>query len=167
MLFRSLGDRARFDRVFRKPIEQDGDGERARLLRARIAPFVLRRTKQQVAPELPPRTEALVPLRGGYDHPFALDDPGDLASPAARLVAPRSGRVLTVHTTQPCLQLYTGNFLDGSIHGKGGVPYRQHAGFCLETQTPPNAVNCPNLPSCILRPGDTYRHIVDYRFGTT
>jgi len=103
----------------------------------------------------------------GYDHNYLLSGPAETLRHAATVLEPTTGRTLDVWTDAPGMQLYTGNFLDGSIHGKGGVPYRQHAGFCLETQTPPNAVNCPNLPSCILRPGDTYRHIVDYRFGTT
>lgn len=101
----------------------------------------------------------------GYDHNYLLDVSSDALRLAAEVVEPSTGRTLQAWTDAPAMQFYTGNFLDGSIHGKGGVPYRQHAGFCLETQSPPNAVNCPNLPSCVLRPGETYRHIVDYRFG--
>lgn len=103
----------------------------------------------------------------GYDHNYMLPGPAEMLRHAAAVLEPRTGRTLDVWTDAPGVQLYTGNFLDGSIHGKGGVPYRQHAGLCLETQSPPNAVNCPNLPGCILRPGETYRHIVDYRFGTS
>lgn len=101
----------------------------------------------------------------GYDLNYLLPEASDVLRLAADVFEPTTGRTLQTWTDAPGIQLYTGNFLDGSIHGKGGVPYRQHAGFCLETQSPPNAVNCPNLASCILRPGETYRHIVDYRFS--
>lgn len=112
------------------------------------------------------RIAALVPLRGGYDHPFALDDPGGLAAPAARLVAPRSGRVLTVHTTQPCLQLYGGNFLGGDLRCQGGArPGRWHA-VCLETQAFPNAPNEPRFPSARIEPGRAYQHVTVYALGT-
>lgn len=111
------------------------------------------------------RIAALVPARGGYDHPFALDPPHDLAAPAARLVAPRSGRVLEVRTTQPAIQLYTGNFLTGDLACRGGVrPARWHA-VCLETQSFPNAPNEPRFPSARLDPGRPYRHTTVYALG--
>lgn len=112
------------------------------------------------------RIATLVPLRGGYDHPFALDEPGDLATPAARLVAPRSGRVLTVHTTQPCLQLYTGNFLGGGLGCRDGIrPARWHA-VCLETQAFPDAPNQPRFPSARIEPGRAYHQETVYALGT-
>jgi len=77
---------------------------------------------------------------------------------------PKSGRVLEVLTTEPGLQFYTGNFLDGSIKGRGGVTYRQHQAFCLEAQHFPDAVHHDNFPSIILQPGKTYQQITVYRF---
>lgn len=108
------------------------------------------------------RIAALVPLRGGYDHPFALDAPGDLSLPAARLAAPRSGRVLTVRTTQPCLQLYTANFLDGTLRCREGVRPRRWGAVCLETQAFPNAPNEPRFPSARIEPGRPYHHTTVY-----
>ena len=104
-------------------------------------------------------------LARGYDHNFVLRG-GRTAEPkpAARLHEPRSGRVLEVSTTEPGLQIYSGNMLDGSSAGKGGVAYRSGDGICLETQTFPNAPNIPGFPSAVLRPGDTYRHVCVYRF---
>jgi aldose 1-epimerase len=72
---------------------------------------------------------------------------------------------MEVRTTQPGVQLYTGNFLDGSLKGKGGFVYSQHSGFCLETQHFPDGVNQPNFPSIILRPGKTYRQTTIYKFS--
>lgn len=95
----------------------------------------------------------------GYDHNFILnrDDAGkDSLALAARVHEPKSGRVMTVHTTEPGLQFYSGNFLDGSLTGKDGVTYEQRTGFCLETQHFPNSPNEPTFPSTILRPGETY-----------
>lgn len=112
------------------------------------------------------RIEALVAARGGYDHPFALDDPGDLARPAARLFAPRSGRVLTLHTTQPCLQLYTGNFLGGDLHCRGGARPGRWDAVCLETQAFPDAPNQPHFPSARVDPGRSYRHTTVLSFAT-
>jgi aldose 1-epimerase len=77
---------------------------------------------------------------------------------------PASGRTLELHTDQPGCQLYTSNFLDGSLTGKGAV-YRQHAGFCLETQKYPDAIHKPHWPSPILRPGETYQHAMVHKFG--
>ena len=72
---------------------------------------------------------------------------------------------MEVWTTEPGVQLYTGNFLDGSIVGKQGAAYQQHHGFCLETQHFPDAVNQPAFPSTILKPGQTYRQITEHRFS--
>jgi len=98
----------------------------------------------------------------GYDHNFILRSNG--TSIAARVTDPKSGRVMEVMTTQPALQLYTGNFLDGSITGKGGLVYHPHTGFCLETQHYPDSVNQAHFPSTILNPGETYRQTTVYRF---
>ncbi len=101
---------------------------------------------------------------GGYDVSFVVDGAAGTLRPAARLREPASGRALEVWTTQPALQLYTGNGLDGTVVGKGGVPYRRHAGVALEAQAYPNAVNTPHFPPVWLRPGEVYRHVVEYRF---
>jgi aldose 1-epimerase len=102
---------------------------------------------------------------GGYDHNFVLADrPRTALAFAARAHEPQSGRVLEVHTTEPGLQFYSGNFLDGTLTGKSGQPYRHRGGFCLETQHFPDAVNQPNFPSIVLRPGEVYRSATVYRF---
>ena len=102
----------------------------------------------------------------GYDLNYVLDkQPSELAL-AATLSEPSSGRVLEIWTTEPGIQFYSGNFLDG-IEGKGGAVYRKHGGFCLETQAFPDAVNQagkPGWPNVILRPGEQYRHVMVHRF---
>lgn len=107
-------------------------------------------------------------LAGGYDHNFVLDAGGDGPHPAhaARVVEPVSGRTLDVYTTEPGLQFYSGNFLDGSLRGKGGRVYGHRAGFCLETQHFPNSPNVPAFPPVVLRPGETYRSRSVYVMGT-
>jgi aldose 1-epimerase len=100
----------------------------------------------------------------GYDHNFVLNGGGKGLALAARVCEPESGRMMEVHTTEPGVQLYTANFLDGSLTGKGGVVYRQHAAFCLETQHFPDAVNQPGFPSVILRPGQIYRQTTVFKF---
>jgi aldose 1-epimerase len=102
----------------------------------------------------------------GYDHNFCLDGAGELRL-AARLEAPRSGRVLELLTDQPGVQVYSGNYLDGSIQGKRGLLYRQSDAICLEPQVWPDAPNRPDFPSARLAPGDTYRHHTVYRFVST
>jgi len=86
---------------------------------------------------------------------------------AARVTDPGSGRALEVLTTQPGLQFYTGNFLDGSIHGKGGRAYGRRSAFCLETQHFPDSPNKPSFPSTVLKPGQTYRESTVFRFSTS
>jgi aldose 1-epimerase len=102
----------------------------------------------------------------GYDHNYVLRPlPGALPVRQAAVVSdPKSGRVMNVHTTEPGVQFYTGNFLDGTIKNRKGVPYQQHAAFCLETQHFPDSVNHPNFPSTILEPGKTYRSMTIYQF---
>lgn len=103
---------------------------------------------------------------GGYDHNFVLDGkPGQL-SLAATVLEPQSGRELEVLTTEPGVQFYSGNFLDGSLLGKNGHAYEKRSGFCLETQHFPDSPNQPSFPSTILRPGETYRSTTEYRFKT-
>lgn len=104
---------------------------------------------------------------GGYDHNFVLngwEDDGALRS-AAFLRDPVSGRMMEVLTTEPGLQFYSGNFLDGTDMGKGGVVYEHRNGLCLETQHFPDSPNQPGFPSTVLRPGETYRSTTVYRFS--
>ena len=84
---------------------------------------------------------------------------------AARVTEPKSGRIMKVLTTEPGIQFYSGNFLDGKVKGKGGVAYRKHAGFCLEAQHFPDAVHHKNFPSIILEPGKTYTQTTLYHFS--
>lgn len=98
----------------------------------------------------------------GYDHTFVLA--GESREPAVELVEPVSGRRLEVYTTQPGVQVYTANYLDGSIEGKGGQVYRKHAGIALETQHFPDSPNHPAFPSTVLRPGETFESRTVYRF---
>ncbi|MFP4542525.1 MAG: aldose epimerase family protein [Opitutales bacterium] len=103
---------------------------------------------------------------GGYDHNFVLEgDDGSLRQ-VAEAYEPGSGRVLETYTTEPGMQFYSGNFLDGSILGKQGRPYEKHAGFCLETQHFPDAPHHPEFPSIVLRPDENYRSQTIYRFTT-
>ncbi|HWZ28116.1 MAG TPA: galactose-1-epimerase [Gemmatimonadales bacterium] len=105
-------------------------------------------------------------IAGGYDHNFVLNGgAGGTPAHAARVVDPGSGRTLDVFTDQPGLQFYSGNFLDGTILGKGGKTYARRGGFCLETQHFPDSPNHPGFPGTILRPGATYRTRTVYRFG--
>jgi aldose 1-epimerase len=105
-------------------------------------------------------------LAGGYDHNFVLRRKmGDPISLAARVVEPASGRILEVWTTEPGMQLYTGNFLDGSIHGKGGVVYTKHMAFCLETQHFPDSPNHPKFPTTELKPREHYHTTTIYKFS--
>jgi aldose 1-epimerase len=111
--------------------------------------------------------EAQLVLGRGYDHNWVLDKPAPGAlSLAARLCDPASGRVLEVETTEPGLQFYSGNFLDGSAVGAGGSAYRQSDGLCLETQHFPDSPNQPGFPSTVLRPDGVYRSTTVFRFGT-
>jgi aldose 1-epimerase len=113
--------------------------------------------------------ERIKELRGdpvGYDHNFVLNGGGKKLALGARVVEPRSGRVMEMLTTEPGVQFYTGNFLDGSNKGKGGAVYNKHAGFCLEAQHFPDSVNHANFPSVILRPGQTYKQTTVYKFST-
>jgi aldose 1-epimerase len=104
---------------------------------------------------------------GGYDHNFVLRrEGGNTLAHAARATHPPSGRTLDVSTTQPGLQFYSGNFLDGTIRGKEGRSYAHRVGFCLETQHFPDAPNQPAFPSIVLRQGEPYRSRTAFAFGT-
>lgn len=105
-------------------------------------------------------------LAGGYDHNFVLNRTGSGLSLAARAFDPESGRELEVLTTQPGVQFYTGNFLDGTIRGKGGKAITRRSAFCLETQHFPDSPNHPKFPTSELKPGQTYHYITVYKFST-
>ena len=110
--------------------------------------------------------EEQLKLGGGYDHNFVLqrsNDPEE--SLAARVLEPVSGRILEVWTTEPGVQFYTGNFLDGKTIGKGGVTYPKRSAFCLETQHFPDSPNQPKFPSAVLNAGERYHTITTYKFS--
>ncbi|HEY9006823.1 MAG TPA: aldose epimerase family protein [Ohtaekwangia sp.] len=102
---------------------------------------------------------------GGYDHCWVLSSK-DSVKMAASVYEPTSGRVLEVYTTEPAIQFYCGNFLDGSLTGKGGVTYKHRYGLCLETEHYPDSPNKPNFPSVVLSPGETYSTSTTYKFLT-
>ena len=104
-------------------------------------------------------------IAGGYDHNFVLDRSKSGQSHAAHVVEPASGRTLDVTTDQPGIQFYSGNFLDGTIHGKAGRVYGHRFGFCLETQHFPDSPNHPSFPSTILRPGQRFTSRTVFTFG--
>lgn len=103
---------------------------------------------------------------GGYDHNFVLAGGTGTPPRAARVREPVSGRVLELFTTEPGLQFYSGNYLDGSATGKEGVPYAYRCGFCLEPQKFPDSPNQPDFPTSIVRPGERYTSRTVYRFST-
>jgi len=103
----------------------------------------------------------------GYDINYILDRKGPGLELAARAYDPESGRELEVYTTEPGIQLYSGNFLDGSVHGKGGVAYGPRSAFCLETQHYPDSPNQPGFPTTELKPGQTFHQVTVFKFTTT
>lgn len=108
--------------------------------------------------------ERIGQIQGGYDHNHVLRNQSGKLALAVKVVEPKSGRVMQVYTTQPGVQFYTGNFLDGSVKGKG-TAYGKHAGFCLETQHYPDSPNKPQFPSVVLKPGMVYRQTTVYAFS--
>jgi aldose 1-epimerase len=106
-------------------------------------------------------------LAHGYDHNWIINRKGDDKGLvlAARVYEPTSGRVLEVSTTQPAVQFYTGNFLDGTVTGKQGHVYQRRYGLCLETQHYPDSPNHPDFPSTILKPGETFRQKTVFKFS--
>ncbi len=103
----------------------------------------------------------------GYDHNWVLDTDGDMNKLAAKLYCEQTGISLEVYTDEPGIQVYTGNFLDGSVTGKGGITYNKRAAICLETQHYPDTPNKPQWPSAVLRPGETYRSNCTFAFSVT
>ena len=100
----------------------------------------------------------------GYDHNYVLNGEAGAMRRAARVVEPKSGRTLEIFTTEPGIQFYSGNFLDG-VAGKDGRKYEYRGGFCLETQHYPDSPNHPDFPSTVLKPGQEYKTTTEYRFG--
>ncbi|MBN1943182.1 MAG: galactose mutarotase [Phycisphaerae bacterium] len=110
--------------------------------------------------------ERIAQIEGGYDHNFVVrGKPGELR-PMAKVVEKTTGRVMDISATNPAIQFYTGNFLDGTVTGKGSVVYQKHFGLCLETQHYPDSPNHDNFPSVVLRPGETYRQTTVHKFST-
>ena len=103
----------------------------------------------------------------GYDHNWVLDTGGNMDELAARLHCEKTGITLDLYTDEPGVQVYSGNFLDGTVKGKGGVVYKQRTGICLETQHYPDSPNKPQWPSVVLRPGETYRSHCTFAFSVT
>jgi len=102
----------------------------------------------------------------GYDHNWVLNRQGSGLQLAARVHEPKTGRTLEISTTEPGIQFYAGNFLDGKLTGKEQAVYRHRTGFCLETQHFPDSPNKPQFPSTILEPGAEYRSRTVFTFGT-
>jgi aldose 1-epimerase len=101
---------------------------------------------------------------GGYDHNWVINKPAGQLGLQARVTEPTTGRVLEVLSTEPGLQFYCGNFLDGSITGKGGWVYQRRNAFCMEPQHFPDSPNKPGFPSVVLKPGQVYENTILYRF---
>jgi len=128
-------------------------------------PFDLRKKTSVIGAHIDDNDEQ-IKLGHGYDHNFVISKTGNELSGAARVEDPASGRVLEVYTTQPGVQFYTGNFLDGTIRGKGGKVYARRNGFCLETQHFPDSPNHPKFPTTVLKPGETFHSTTEFRFST-
>ena len=108
-----------------------------------------------------------IKLGGGYDHNYIFDPEREIMDPVARVKEATTGRILDVFTTEPAMQFYSGNFLDGTLTGKHGHVYGRRHGFCLETQHYPDSPNQPEFPSTVLKPGEEYRTSTEYKFSTT
>jgi aldose 1-epimerase len=138
-----------------------------KLLKVAGTPFDFRKGKAIGKDIRDGKSEQLL-IAKGYDHNFVLNgDSGGAVRRAARLVDPHSGRVMELYTDQPGLQVYTGNFLDGSVAGTSDHVYRQTDGIAMEPQHFPDAPNQPNFAPVTLRPGETYVNKIEYRFSTT
>ncbi|TGE08629.1 aldose epimerase family protein [Hymenobacter fodinae] len=108
--------------------------------------------------------ERIAQVPGGYDHNWILNQTSGMHT-AATVYEPTTGRTMEVRTTEPGLQFYTGNFLDGTLKGKNGLTYGKHAAFCMETQHFPDSPNQPSFPTTILKPGQTLQSTTTYQFG--
>jgi aldose 1-epimerase len=105
-------------------------------------------------------------VAGGYDHNWVFQKPENRFDLVASLYHPPTGRYMEVRTTEPGIQFYSGNFLNGTLKNtRGGIKYVKHAGLCLETQHFPDSPNQPAFPTTILKPGETYQQITVYKFS--
>jgi aldose 1-epimerase len=111
------------------------------------------------------KTDEQITYGKGYDHNWVLDGHAGTLRQVVRVTEPTSGRILEVSTTEPGVQFYTGNFLDGTIKGKGGAVYRHRFGFCLETQHFPDSPNLPSFPSVVIKPGQPFTSTTVYMFS--
>lgn len=109
--------------------------------------------------------KALKENQAPFDHNFVLDTNHDSIIPAAVLKDPSTGRIMTIYTDAPCLQLYTGHKIPSNTAGKAGAAYGPYSGLCLEPQSFPNAINTPAFPTTILKPGQEYKRTIIYGFG--
>ncbi len=124
------------------------------------------RTPTEIGARINNDKDQQIKFGGGYDHNWVLNNKDGQFALAATFYEKTSGRFMEVLTTEPGMQFYTGNFLDGSNVGKGGAVYKHRNGFCAETQHFPDSPNQPNFPTAILHPGQTYKQITAYRFST-
>ena len=131
-------------------------------MRVRNTPFDFRQMKQ-IGADIDIYDEQMAITRG-YDHAFALRHAGKTSEPAAIVYDEKSGRQLTIYTTEPAVQVYTANGLNGSMTGKGGVAYQKNAAICLETMHFSDSPNHPEFPSTVLRPGETFKSHTTYQF---
>jgi aldose 1-epimerase len=122
-------------------------------------------TAKRIGDDIDKRDFEQIALGNGYDHNWILDTMGDITDPAVILSSPKTGICLEVYTDEPGIQVYSGNFLDGSVTGKGGIVYNQRAGICLETQHYPDTPHNPDWPSVVLRPGEKYTSHCVYAFS--
>jgi aldose 1-epimerase len=121
-------------------------------------------TSTKIGARIEDKDEQLT-LGHGYDHNFVINRKGPGLTLAARVYEPTTGRVLEVSTTQPGVQFYTGNFLDGTVTGKEGHVYKRRFGFCLETQHFPDSPNHPDFPTTILKPGEKFHQTTVFKFS--
>ncbi len=110
--------------------------------------------------------ERIADVPGGYDHNFVLNKEGNEISLAARFYEPTSGRVMEISSNEPAIQIYSGNFLDGTLIGHGGKKYEKHYAFCAEPEHYPDSPNKPEFPSTLLNPGETYSNVMIFKFST-
>lgn len=122
-------------------------------------------TPKAIAPDVTDFENEQVKFGNGFDHNWILNTKGDLSQVAAKMTSPVTGITLEVYTDEPGIQVYTGNFLDGTVTGKKGIVYQQRASVCLETQHYPDSPNKPQWPSVILEPGQTYHSRCIFKFG--
>lgn len=123
------------------------------------------KTPKTIAPDVTNFDNEQVKFGNGFDHNWVLNSKGDISQVAAKLTSPTSGITLEVYTDEPGIQVYTGNFLDGTLKGKKGIVYPQRASVCLETQHYPDSPNKPQWPSVMLEPGQTYHSHCIFKFG--